>query len=185
MKHVLFVFAFALLTIAACGGTESTNADTSLTIDEVTGIWRVDAVDLVKDTCKFPDMDPGEAGEYSLLEKADATHLRVYGCEDAACTVKSEDPEVFAYSKGKMTIPGDESDLAVAGSCRVYMSSPQTYALFASASSGSMTMSATAKFEGDCTALKALSAGDDNYPDKTMGDYEGCQIQIKRTMSKQ
>lgn len=186
MKHVLFVFAFALLTIAACGGTESTNADTSVTIDQIVGIWQIDAVDVLKDTCQFPDMDPqGEVGTYNYLEKADETHVNTYNCgTDAACTVKT-DMQTFAYSKGKMTIPAEQSDIAVIGTCRAYMDIPTAYTILSSATAASMTYGGSVKFEGDCTAMKTTPVDDPAHPGKTLGDFEGCQISLKRTISKQ
>jgi len=186
MRALLVAFAFVLALIAACGGTESTGADTSVTIDQIVGIWQIDAVDVLKDTCEFPDMDTqGEVGTYNYLEKADETHVNTYNCgTDAACTNKT-DMQTFAYSKGKMTIPAEQSDIASSGGCRAYMDIPTAYTILSSATSASMTYGGTVKFEGDCTTMKATPVNDPAHPGKTLGDFEGCQISLKRTISKQ
>lgn len=184
MKHVLFVFAFALLTIAACGGTESTGADTNVTIDQIVGIWQIDAIDVLKDTCEFPDMDTqGEVGTYNYLEKADETHVNTYNCDtDATCAAKS-DMQTFAYSKGKMTIPGEQSDILSTEGCRAYIDIPTSYTILSSPTAASMTWGGTVKFEGTCDTVKTYPV--DGAPGKTLGDYENCQIQLKPTLSKQ
>jgi hypothetical protein len=186
MRTSIFTFAFALCLIAACGGTESTGPDTSVTIDQIVGVWQIDAVDVLKDTCKFPDMDTqGDVGTYSYLEKADETHVNTYSCgTDATCTTKS-DMQTFAYSKGKMTIPAEQSDIASGGGCRAYIDIPQTTTILSSVTSASMTFGGTMKFEGTCDAMKTTPINDPAYPGKTMGDFDGCQISLKRTMSKQ
>lgn len=189
MRTILVVFAFALLTIAACGGTESTNADTSLTIDQIIGIWKIDAIDILKDTCEFPGMMAdfeARVGTYNYIEKADESHVNTYNCgTDATCATKTE-KQTFVYSKGTITVPAEDNELINMGGCRAYVDAPDTYTvILSSASAASMLMSGVTMFEGACDALKAENAGDDEHPDKTFGDYEGCQVQAKQITSKQ
>lgn len=187
MRTVLLAFAFALFIITACGGTESDgNVDTSVTIDQIVGIWKIDAVDVIKDTCQFPNMNTqGEVGTYNFLEKADETHVNTYNCgTDATCAAKGE-MQTFAYSKGRLTVPAAQTDIASAGGCRAYIDIPQTYTVLSSDTSASMTWGGTTKFEGTCDTIKAMNANDPADPTKIVGDYEGCQISVKRTISKQ
>ncbi|HNT29078.1 MAG TPA: hypothetical protein PKH10_12985, partial [bacterium] len=109
MRNSAFIVACTLLLIAACGGTSTTgeNPDTSITIDQIVGVWKVDSVQVLKDTCHFPNMDlDDELGTYSYIEKADATHVNVYDCgTDATCANKSTPSETYEYAAGRITIP--------------------------------------------------------------------------------
>lgn len=181
-----FVFLAALIMLLACGGDEADGPDTSLTIDQIVGTWRIDAVDVIKDTCKFPNSDLQAAvGIYAFFEKIGASQIQTYECDtEADCSSKSEQ-ELFDFSKGIMTCPAAEGDMRISGDCRFYADlEPRVYT-FTSATDASEIVSFVAKFEGDCAALKASTANDSNDPDRTMGDFEGCQLKTKRTMSKQ
>jgi len=52
-------------------------------------------------------------------------------------------------------------------------------------STATFNMSAAVRFDGDCDAVKTMSANDPAYPDKTVGDYDGCQIQVKQINKKE
>ncbi len=185
MRTILFCIITAIMVVS-CDGTSTSGADTSLTVDQIAGIWKMEDVIVLEDTCEIPEMDPeDEEGTYSYLEKVDESQVKVYDCDtDASCANKTP-VDTYAYSKGKITVPGSTEDLFNEGNCRAYLDIPTTYAIFSSATAAAMTMSSTIKFEGDCDAIKAMNAEDPNHPDKTVGDYENCRIKIKRVMAKQ
>lgn len=188
MKNSAFFIACALFLIVACGGTSTTGEgpDTSVTIDQIVGIWKVDSVEVVKDTCHFPGMElDDELGTYSYIEKTDATHVSVYDCgTDATCASKN-DPETYEYAAGRITVPGGDQPMGSIGACSMILEMADAIATVTSASSATFNMSASVRFDGDCDAAKTMNANDPAYPDKTVGDYDGCQIQVKQINKKQ
>jgi len=188
VRNSAFIAICLLCLIAACGGTTTNDEgpDTSITVDQIVGVWKVESVQVLKDTCHFPNMDlDDELGTYSYIEKADASHVSVYDCgTDATCANKS-DPETYEYTAGRITFPGGDQDMASVGTCKMILDMADAIATVTNPSTATFNMSAAVRFDGDCDAVKTMSANDPAYPDKTVGDYDGCQIQVKQINKKE